>query len=641
MSLKRATGFLAAGMLVAAAPAATAPGNGRLAYSAGGSIYSVNPDGTAPAFVHGGAFPVFSPDGTRIVFADTPITPAGGLTIWVADADGSNARQIGTSFNPWRFSWSPDGTKIAFISGDAQSGFSVVVLNSDGSIAITASADASPDAPPSWSPDGTELAFTTTNNTDIAVAKADGGGRRLLIQDATRDTSPSWSPDGSQIAFFRDAFGRFVLYVIGANGNGLRQVSPTQARWNSPPAWSPDGSRLAFEGSEPVGYYRYGPYFRENVYTVGADGVGERRLTDSASFGAGSAPLWSPDGHRIAFLSSRPGYSAGSQLFVMNQDGTCETQLTSLTTSVSWLSWQALATGGQTDPLKCAALSITGSLGVVRDRPALDDSRVYVYHGFVSNNGNVTSDPLRLVTADESPFFYISANVTNSVCTLGARVSCTLPALPPGGTVDVEFRFNAFVAGTFELEPKVEATGSTPDGDTSDNADEQYRTFPFCEISTQHGSTLHAGGDDDLICGTVGPDVIFAGGGSDRVFGGDGRNVIHAGPGDDQVQGGGGTDVVYGDSGRDRIHGSYRDDVLIGGGGPDLLWGDDGGDFLRGGPGADRFFGGPGNDVIDSRDGITEHVYCGDGTDRVEADLRDIVQNCEKVVRRPAKSPRP
>jgi hypothetical protein len=629
MSLKRATGLLAAAMLVAAAPAAATPGNGRLAYMAGGSVYGVNPDGTAAALLHGGVFPAFSPDGTRFVFADWP-------AIWVAAADGSNAQQIGTNFSPRGFSWSPDGTRIAFVSGDFQGGFSVVVVKADGSGATTVSADASADAPPSWSPDGTELAFATTNATDIAVAKADGSGRRLLVQDASRDTAPSWSPDGSQIAFFRDAFGRFVLYAIGANGSSLRQLSQTQAEWTSPPAWSPDGSRLTFGGSEPIGYDRYGVYSRQNVYTVGADGVGERRLTDSASLGAGSTPLWSPDGRRIAFLSSRGGYSAGSQLFVMNQDGTCETQLTALGTPVSEPSWQALATGGPSDPLKCAALSISGSLSVSRDHPALDDSRVYIYHGVVANKGNVSSDPLRLVTADESPFSYLSVSVSEGACNLGARVSCTLPALPPGGTAEVEFRFNAFVPGTFELEPEVQGNGNTPDGDPSDNADGQYRTFPFCEISTQQGSTLRGGSDDDLICGTVGADLIFAGGGNDRVFGGDGHNVIHAGPDADAVQGGAGTDIVYGDSGTDRIRGSNGDDVLVGGSGPDLLWGDSGGDFLKGGSGADRFFGGYGNDLIDSRDGVTEHVYCGEGTDRAEADLRDILHNCEKVVRRPA-----
>jgi hypothetical protein len=65
-----------------------------------------------------------------------------------------------------------------------------------------------------------------------------------------------------------------------------------------------------------------------------------------------------------------------------------------------------------------------------------------------------------------------------------------------------------------------------------------------------------------------------------------------------------------------------------------------GGDYLKGGLGADRFLGGYGNDLIDSPDGSIEHVYCGHGTDRVEADLRDIVStDCEEVVRRRAKSP--
>jgi Tol biopolymer transport system component len=638
MRLKRTTGFLAVAMLVATASADAAQGNGRLAYEAAGVIYTISPEGGAPSLLHSGLLPAFSPDGTRIVFAQTPSEPIAPLTIWVADADGANARQVGTSPSPRKFSWSPDGTRIAFVSDD-DSGFSVVVLKADGGGSTTVSYDASASGPPAWSPDGTELALTTTNDADIAVAKADGSGRRLLIQDSPRDVAPSWSPDGSQIAFLREANGAFRLYSIQADGTRLHQLGQTTVFVPAPPAWSPDGSRLLFGGSEAVGYSRYGPYYRSDVYTVAADGAGERRLTDSSSSYAGFAPSWSPDGRRIAFLSSRQRTDpfANLQLYVMNADGTCETKLTS-SSPVSTPSWQVLPAVSTADPLRCAALSITGSLDVARDHPTLDDSRVYVYRGVVSNNGNVTSDPLGLVTADESPFSYISANVSNGVCSLGARVSCTLPALPPGGSAEVEFHFNAFVTGTYEIEPEVQATGNTPDGDASDNADQQYRTFPFCEISTQHGSTLHAGGDDDLICGTVGPDLIFAGGGNDRVFGGDGRNVIHGGPDDDEIQGGGGTDIVYGDSGRDRIHGSNRDDVLVGGSGPDLLWGDTGGDFLKGGPGADRFFGGYGNDLIESRDGVTEHVYCGEGTDRVQADLRDITRDCEKVVRRPAKS---
>jgi len=641
MSLKRTTWLLAVTILVMAAPAAAAQGNGRIAYMSGGSIYTVDPTGGAPKSVQDGLLPSFSPDGTRLVFARYSLD-AGPYQIWVSAGDGSNPVQIGRTEYPHPFAWSPDGARVAFDSGTAQSGFSIVVLQADGSAAATLALDAAPDAPPSWSPDGTKLAFTTTNDSDIAVARADGSGRTLLIQDATRDVAPSWSPDGSQIAFFRGNFGQFFLYVIRPDGSGLHQLSQTAADTGVPPVWSPDGMHLLFGGTQTVGYARFGPYYRNDVYVVGADGVGERRLTDSSSLDAGSSPIWAPDGRRIAFLSRRGYENPYRQLFLMNADGTCETQLTANTADVLQPTWQALAVTPASEPLKCAALSIAGSLDVETDHPALDDSRIYIYRATIANNGNVTSDPLRFVTADESPFSYVSAAASSGTCTIGARASCTLPALAAGGTVDITLRFNVFPPGTFPIEGEVDANGATPDGDLSDNVDERSRVFPFCEISTQNGSTLRAGSDDDLICGTVGPDLIFAGAGNDRVFGGDGHNVIHGGAGDDEVQGGGGTDIVHGDSGRDRIHGNNGNDVLLGGAGNDSLWGDSGGDYLKGGPGVDRFFGGYGNDLIDSRDGLTEHVYCGPGTDRVEADLRDIVStDCEKVVRRSAQARAP
>jgi Tol biopolymer transport system component len=635
MSLKRATGLVVAAVLVAAAPAAGAKANGLLAYGAAGSIYSIDAAGGAPVLVHNGFLPAFSPDGTRIAFEQ--LLPDSTYEIVVARADGSTPARIGTNPIQTKLVWSPDGSRIAFISGSYSSGFGVAVAKADGSGSATVSLDASADAPPSWSADGSEVAFTTTNDTDIAIVKADGSGRRLLVQDVTHDLAPSWSPDGSQIAFLRESYGNFLLYTIRADGSGLHQLGQTYADTAAPPAWSPDSSRLLFAGRKQLGYSRYGPYYRSDVYTIGADGAGERQLTDSRSYQAGSNPGWSPDGQRIVFTSGRESTGAGPQLFVMNSDGSCETQLTSGIVQMSLPSWQARTSAPPADPLRCAALSLAGTLDASTDHPALDEGRIYVYRGVITNNGNVTSDPLRLATQDESPFSYISASASTGSCAIGPRVSCTLPALPPGSTVDVEFRFNVFVTGTFDIEPAVDGTGNTPDGDASDDADRQYRQFPFCEISTQHGSTLRAGGDDDLICGTVGADAIFAAAGDDRVFGGLGRDLVHAGAGVDEIDGGGGTDFVYGEGDRDRIHGGNGDDVLNGGSGNDILWGDFGGDFLKGGPGADRFLGGYGNDLVDSRDGLTEHVYCGDGTDRVEADLRDIVSSdCEKVVRRPA-----
>jgi Tol biopolymer transport system component len=190
MSLKRTIGLLVAAILVLAAPAGAVQGNGRIAYMSGGSIYMVDPSGGAPALADEGILPSFSPDGTRLVFAQYSLE-GGPYKIWVTAADGSKPVEIGRTDYPHAFAWSPDGTQVAFDSGTVQSGFSIVVLEADGSGSSTLSLDASPDAPPGWSPDGTKIAFTTTNDSDIA----DGSGRTLLVQDATRDIAPSWSPD--------------------------------------------------------------------------------------------------------------------------------------------------------------------------------------------------------------------------------------------------------------------------------------------------------------------------------------------------------------------------------------------------------------------------------------------------------------
>jgi Tol biopolymer transport system component len=674
MGIKRATGFLAAGLLVLAAPAAGANGNGRIAYESGGSIYAADPVGGAPTLLRAGFDPEYSPDGTLIAYGETP-----SGNVFVANADGSKPVLVATDHYLGPLAWSPDGKRIAYISGSYSSGFAVSVAKADGSGSSVVSQDASSDAPPSWSPDGTQLAFATTKDADLAVVNADGSGRRLLIQDATQDDAPSWSPDGSRIAFFRGVFGSFVLYTIRPDGSGrrlliqdatqddapswspdgsriaffrgvfgsfvlytirpdgsgLHQIGVAQVDPDSQPAWSPDSTRLVFGARQLVAYTKVGPEYRYDVYTVAADGGGERRLSD------GSYPGWAPDGRRIAFTSVRRG-SFARQLYVMNADGTCQTQLTSGIAAVSSPSWQA-ATAPPAEPLRCAALSLSGTLTAATDHPALDDVRIYVYRATITNNGNTGSDPLRFTTSDQTgPFAYISAAASGGDCKLGADVTCSLPPLAAGASATVELRFNAFIGGALPFEAQVAGTGQTPDGDLSDNVDDQYRRFPFCDISTQDGSIIRAGNDDDLICGTVGRDNIFAGGGNDRVSGGPGHDTIHAGTGDDQVDGGGGTDYVYGERGADKLHGGNGDDVLIGGDGNDVLWGDAGGDYLKGGPGVDRFFGGDGNDVIDSRDGLTEHVYCGEGNDTVQADLRDIVSpDCEKVVRKPAQARAP
>src|SRR2546423_1099920 len=141
MSLKRTTGLLVAAGLVAAAPAAGTQGNGRLAYGAGGSIYSIDPAGGAATPMRDGSLPSFSPDGTRIAFDE--LLPDGTYAVVVAGADGSNPARVGTNQIQSKLVWSPDGTRVAFVSRSYSSGFGVAVAQADGSGSATVSLDPS------------------------------------------------------------------------------------------------------------------------------------------------------------------------------------------------------------------------------------------------------------------------------------------------------------------------------------------------------------------------------------------------------------------------------------------------------------------------------------------------------------------
>jgi Ca2+-binding RTX toxin-like protein len=116
-----------------------------------------------------------------------------------------------------------------------------------------------------------------------------------------------------------------------------------------------------------------------------------------------------------------------------------------------------------------------------------------------------------------------------------------------------------------------------------------------------------SGPGNDLIFGDNGTDFVLAGDGNDTVYGGNGNDfidgengddVLYGGNGDDRINGGDGKDVLYGNAGRDVLFGFTGDDTLFGGAGEDALFGDRGNDVLYGGNGNDIANGGTGNDVL-------------------------------------------
>jgi hypothetical protein len=146
---------------------------------------------------------------------------------------------------------------------------------------------------PAWSPDGSKIAFGSSRDGgwDIYVINADGSGLRRLTNHVARDDSPAWSPDGTKIAFTSDRDGDFEIHVMNEDGSGVRRVADHPAQ-DGDPSWSPDGRRIAFT-SDRDGF--------NEIYVINADGTGTQRLTSFSDPQEAIQPSWSPDGTMLAY----------------------------------------------------------------------------------------------------------------------------------------------------------------------------------------------------------------------------------------------------------------------------------------------------------------------------------------------------
>ena len=138
-----------------------------------------------------------------------------------------------------------------------------------------------------------------------------------------------------------------------------------------------------------------------------------------------------------------------------------------------------------------------------------------------------------------------------------------------------------------------------------------------------NGSTINAGGGNDIVFGGGGNDTLNGGSGDDMLHGEGGNDALSGGGGQDRLDGGAGNDYLYGNNGNDTLdggagndylYGQGGDDTLDGGSGGDRLYGDNGNDTLNGGAGVDRLYGGDGNDTLDGGSG-NDRLYGNSGAD--------------------------
>jgi len=245
--------------------------------------------------------PAWSPDGSKIAFVSDR---DGNREIYVMDANGSNQRRLASdASDDIEPDWSPDGSKIVFASGVGEE-YNIWVVNADAQRRpppLTWKTGAERD--PAWRYNDKILYHDPYDNGTIWVMNADGSSQTAL----STGWHPCWSPDGTKIAYASNkAGGGPEIHVMSSAGSGDQQLTST---WliAAEPAWSPDGTRIVFSINQlditPDNWTCF-----PDLYVMDSNGSNPQRLTfdewEYDYFHWGEllrSPTWSPDGTKIAF----------------------------------------------------------------------------------------------------------------------------------------------------------------------------------------------------------------------------------------------------------------------------------------------------------------------------------------------------
>lgn len=256
----------------------SAPGVALIAYQGDGAIHTVWPDGTHDQALRdipsGARHMDWSPDGSQLVYElDDPEEITGD--IWVADADGSDARILADCQVPCSTfdgpAWSPDGRSVAYFRYDAPDGHfpgsTVEILDLETGLVTSVAPTTTPEfiGDVRWSPDARRLVVGIQTYIDPDHSN-DISASRLAIVDLNGDpqvvtpidsvgfaTYPDWHPHGDRILFqagkpnpewMRDQL--FDLYTVRPDGTDL--VRLTELGEDDPvvwmPTWGADGASI-------------------------------------------------------------------------------------------------------------------------------------------------------------------------------------------------------------------------------------------------------------------------------------------------------------------------------------------------------------------------------------------------------------
>ncbi|NBQ81205.1 MAG: Tol-Pal system protein TolB [Betaproteobacteria bacterium] len=262
---------------------------------------------------------------TRIAYVSKQATR---YVLQIADWDAENPQLALSSAEPIISPrWSPDGTKLAYVSFESKKPVVYVHNLATGERLAVANFRGSNSAP-AWSPDGQELAVALTLDgmSQIYRVSVRGGSPSRVTSSNAIDTEPVFSPDGRSIYFTSDRAGSPQIYQVPSQGGEAKRVS-FGSPYSTSARLSPDGKLLAYITR------------REGRYLVAVRDLATGDDSLISEGGREEAPSFSPNGKWVMYASRRGGRDA---LIAASVDGKVKQQLASLAGDMREPAWGPL-----------------------------------------------------------------------------------------------------------------------------------------------------------------------------------------------------------------------------------------------------------------------------------------------------------
>ena len=281
-----------------------------------------------------------SPNGKYVAYvrrSNDIMSDSSRANVWLASVDGKSHRPLLSSKKSYySIRWSPDGSRLAYLSNEEGKPQLYVRWMDTGQTALVTNVTSNP-SNITWSPDGKHIAFTMS---------VDAKEKPLDIKMPKKPDGAKWSPSFQYITKARyQADGRGILepaythiFIVPADGGTARQLTSGNYHHNGRLSFSPDSDKIYFSANRSDNW-EYEPV-EGDIFSVDMMGNIAQLTNDK---GLESSPVVSPDGKHIAYArrDDEKVMYKNSYLYVMKSDGTDAKNLTKdIDNSVSNFHWK-------------------------------------------------------------------------------------------------------------------------------------------------------------------------------------------------------------------------------------------------------------------------------------------------------------